>query len=370
MSKKEEKTGRRRLSRNMMHAINIGVLILVIVATFVICRVLDLKTQEKRDNLLLPLSPIKAFAAATDESFVAKTGLRNLSDYLATDRDVIATMVNMAAMKTQSSNFVNADFDTRFSYAMSESYVQIMHKDAYVFVDGMYGVLLIVPATDDFLYGDAEVNVPIWTADLFQQEDGPYLQPVWIKRSYIINALLSMDALGEFCQMAAKADSVEITTDRNELYNAYGVPVHSAPGQPSIHEWARDHGYDSTKWSVYLEGFGSAAYEGSSVFNYVLQLDEGTPAISVVDEDGESAGESRNMAVFSLYGIYAVPDCLTIPESLMTAKFDETTQNWEHSLTSEEWQTLLSEIHAIYTKMCNGADLPVAETEVQDAQGE
>ena len=49
MSKKEEKTGRRRLSRNMMHAINIGVLILVIVATFVICRVLDLKTQEKRD---------------------------------------------------------------------------------------------------------------------------------------------------------------------------------------------------------------------------------------------------------------------------------------------------------------------------------
>lgn len=300
-----------------------------------------------------PLAPIRALQNATDDSFIGITGLKQLD---VSNGQAVASIVSWANSSTTSAQLADADFETRLMYALSGAYVEILCEEGYVFIDSDYGVLMIIPDTEALRNADknGEARTTVWFADLRSEE--LYLRPADLDAANAQAAVLSGDGIGAFMRAAVKADTSTIETSSNALVTNYGVTVPYPTDISAVKTWGDSMGYAVNNWTVYLSGLGDSAHSGASIFNYILHLDDNTAPIAVVDENGYSAGESRNMMLFNLYGIYVLNDGLDLPDGLKTVTIDETGE-WKTEVTEEEWSKLLQDLQAIHATVLNYSGL-------------
>lgn len=296
-----------------------------------------------REEESSPLYPLSSMISESTIDFAGKTGLQ----HLASERpEAVATIVSWANVNGSDESLATAPLEDRFANALSGTYMEIINKDAYVFIDTEVYVLTIIPMTQAMV--DGAGDTVIWIADLTQ--DAPTLVPCSVNASDVTQALKSTDGLGIYCRAVAVSDESTLEATENALIQAYGVYVNNPPEIPTVTDWAALNGFDPTGWKVYLSGIGASSTSGASVFNYAICFDENTPAVAVVDEEGNPAGESKAMALFTLYGIYSIEgEKLNIPDSLKEASYDSTTGQWSVTTTEEEWSALLTELQAIHT---------------------
>lgn len=313
-----------------------------------------------------PLGPVRDLQKAKEESFVKVTGLDQLK---VDDGQAIASIVSWANASVTSSQLVDADFDTRLLYAMSGAYVEILCDDGYIFIDSDFGVLMIVPYTDGLANAEKEgARTTVWFADLWDETLA--LRPADIDAQNAISAIRSADGLGEFLKAAMQTDDSTLITQKNELVSSYGVEVTAPTEIPAVLTWGDQMGYEVRNWKIFLSGLGDAVHDGASIFNYVLRLDEDTPPIQVVDDNGDPAGESKDMMLFNLYGIYLLSDGFELPEGLKYVTIDETTGEWSNDVTEEEWKQLFSHLQSVHATVLNYSGLDTMDETYQQLTGE
>lgn len=314
-----------------------------------------------------PLGPVRDLQNAKEESFVKVTGLDQLK---VDDGQAVASIVSWANASVTASQLVDADFDTRLLYAMSGAYVEILCDDGYIFIDSDYGVLMIVPYTDGLARADKDENArtTIWFADLWDETLA--LRPADIDAQNAIMAIRSADGLGEFLKAAVQADDSTLLVQRNELISSYGVDVKVPTEIPAVLTWGDQMGYEVRNWKIFLSGLGDAVHDGASIFNYVLRLDENTPPIQVVDDNGEPAGESKDMMLFNLYGIYLLSDGFELPEGLKSVTIDDTTGEWSTEVTEEEWKTLFQHLQSVHATVLNYSGMDTMDATYQQMMGD
>lgn len=336
----EEKSAKKKNKSNYlgMWFILFGVTVLLTVFVFV-----GLGGVKKPSSS--PMSNLWALKSVSDNGFVGQTGLKRLADGLG-EGDGVVTVVNWASQVTDPETVKDLPFEQRMNFALARTYVEVVDDDGWIFIDGDYGILLIVPYTETLVSGKDDEELTLWVADLF--EDAPVLRPNTIDAASARAVVSSGDALGEILKAAVECDDSTLELKENDLTRSWGVTSGYAPSISALERWGADNGRDVSKWTCYLTGTGPASMSGASVFYYIVQLDEASPSITAVNEEGELVGATKDMLLFNLYGVFGVAGGTHLPESFKTATYDRTTGAWRNDVTSEEWTELLGTLEQIY----------------------
>ena len=325
------------------------VALLFLLGTLVVAGIVT-KAQPSDNNTTIdvtsPLASVDALKSAPDGGFVAKTGLKGLTSPSRTTAALLNWFTEIPSWEVRE----NMTFTERVVDSFKSSYIEFLCDDGYVFIDPNYGVMMIIPVTDAIAHANTNptAETPIWYCDLWSEGMG--VEPVLVSADTAVRTVRLTDGLGEFLRAAMLADDSTLVMEENEVLNSYGVSVNTASGIPSVKSYGEANGVNTDNWTLFLSGVGSAAYSGASVFSYTLCLDENTPPIAAVDENGEYVGPSSNMKMFEIYGIYEFKDAtLTIPESLKSVRIvDAATAKWECAVTESEWLTLFNTIQSMY----------------------
>lgn len=361
----------------------IGILFLVaLVVSAVAYNIRNKKAADAAASACMPLAPIEALQSAPDDGFIGVTGLKAVTSPQRTT----AALLHWVNPAVSPEEIREADFSTRMQVAFSSAYVEVLCENGFAFIDSDYGVMMLVPITDAYINAEKnpDADTVIWFGDLWTE--GIAMQPVNVKASQAVKAVRSADGLGEFLKAAEKADNSTLYVNQNQLINTYGVSVNAATEIPAVLDWGEKTGVNTSAWTVYLTGMGSAATGGASIFNYVLELDDASPAIEVYDAEGNPAGESRKMSLFEIYGVYDFTEkSLVFPEGLDSFEVTNAeAAEWSTSVTEEEWVQLYRDLEGIFntvyvssgvggaasgTESGTAVDAPAGETGLDSEEG-
>ena len=364
------------VSKNMWSTAVHGIVVTLVVASLIIVGATFIPDMmPKSEEKVTPLTVLRKMSETREGDFAHTTGLSNLNPG---EDECVTAIVSYARVDGPLEPDTSLPLETRFQAAFCGQYTEIICDEGWVFIDESTGILMLVPFSEKLLAENvsrATVSgytvesqtepemLPIWICDLFSSD---YVCiPRLVQKENLYISLKSTDALGVYAKSVLEVADQEITTENNEVVNSCFVTSVTPPDSPSVDDWGKQHGIDTSKWNYSLCGYGAAADAGASIFDYIIGLDENSPEINVVDEEGNDAGTSKAMKLYSIYGIYRLPKTIHITENFSNVWQDA--DGYHSTVTGEDWGTLFNEIVTTYESTLDAAGVgAVSDNVAQD----